>query len=140
MPAEPLLVLSSVSDLQDIKDVDLHFFRKADFADPPAAPQVALPIGNPGGVGSTPQTSASSSSDRRASGPPLEEETSSEESLGQPEEISFLVAETSQVLHANLHGKPACGSRGVFRGIGEPMPHNRLCRARACACIFSELD
>ena len=76
---------------------------------------------------------------------PLEEETSEsegsfQESLGPSEEVSFLCAETSEVLHASLRGKPACNCRGTFRAVTHPSNKARLCRARACAALFAALD
>ena len=76
---------------------------------------------------------------------PLEEETSESEgsfheSIGPSEEISFLCAETSEVLHASLRGKPACNCRGTFRAVTHPSSKARLCRARACAALFAALD
>ena len=77
--------------------------------------------------------------------PPLEEETSESEgsvhsSLGPAEEVSFLCAETSNTLHASIHGRPACNSRGVFRMVTHPSEKSRLCRARACAALFAALE
>ena len=76
---------------------------------------------------------------------PLEEETSEsegsfQESLGPSEEVSFLCAETSEVLHASLRGKPACNCRGTFRAVTHPSNKARLCRARACAALFAALE
>ena len=50
-----------------------------------------------------------------------EEETSdSEVSIEQADEVAFLCAETSCILHACVDGKPACNSRGTFRFISHP--------------------
>ena len=75
---------------------------------------------------------------------PLEAETSESEgsfqdSIGPSDEIPFLCAETSEVLHASK-GKPACNCRGSFRVLTHPSSRARLCRARACAAIFAALD
>ena len=74
--------------------------------------------------------------------PPLEGETSSGsgEDLGTPEEITFLCAESSCILHAGIAGRPACGCRGTFRAISHPTSVSRFCRSRACSCIFTNLD
>ena len=69
-----------------------------------------------------------------------ESEGSIHESIGPSEEVSFLCAETSEVLHASLHGKPACNCRGTFRAVTHPSSKARLCRARACAALFAALD
>ena len=69
-----------------------------------------------------------------------ESEGSFHESIGPSEEVSFLCAETSEVLHASLHGKPACNCRGTFRAVTHPSSKARLCRARACAAPFAALD
>ena len=60
--------------------------------------------------------------------PPLEGETSSGsgEDLGTPEEITFLCAESSCILHAGIAGRPACGCRETFRAISHPTSVSRF--------------
>ena len=75
----------------------------------------------------------------------LEEETSESDgslhgSIGPADEVAFLCAETSDILHASIQGRPACNCRGAFRVITHPSGKSRLCRARACAALFAALD
>ncbi|CAE7330554.1 spn-E, partial [Symbiodinium necroappetens] len=62
---------------------------------------------------------------------PLEEETSESDgslhdSIGPADEVAFLCAETSDILHASIQGRPACNCRGAFRVITHPSSKARL--------------
>ena len=140
MPSEPPLVwaqeIGSVSSIPA-----LMFFRFSEELDRPTAGSSPL-AGKSDQLHSASVSELPSALPEVLQAPPLEGETSSDsgEDLGTPEEITFLCAESSCILHAGVAGRPACGCRGTFRAISHPTSVSRFCRSRACSCIFTNLD
>ena len=142
LPSEPTVDLDAV-DLTSVQALaELHFFHVG------VAPRsMPLPLdleGQPGPLvhshlGSVDSHEAPGKASEGVSGDAVEEETSdSDAALGPADEVGFLCAETSNTLHACIEGRPACNSRGAFRGVTHPATSARLCRARACAAVFSQ--
>ena len=139
MPSEPPLVWAQ--EIGSVASIPaLAFFRFEERNRPTA---VTSPLaGESDQLHSAPASAPQPALPEVPQVPPLEGETSSGsgEDLGTPEEITFLCAESSCILHAGIAGRPACGCRGTFRAISHPTSVSRFCRSRACSCIFTNLD
>ena len=100
---------------------DLAFFRFSQELDRPTAGTSPL-AGKSDQLHSAPVLVSPPALPEVPQAPPLEGETSSGsgEDLGTPEEITFLCAESSCILHAGIAGRPACGCRGTFHAISAP--------------------
>ena len=122
MPCETTFMVAPVDKLQSVSPVILHFFNLAVAGTGTATSRDSVPL-HP--VATSAEISLKASRFQVDDGvkqltETAEVETSSSDALGTPDEVGFLVAETSCILHASLHGKLACGSRGSFRGIITP--------------------
>ena len=142
LPSEPAVELDAV-DLTSVQALaEVHFFHVG--LAPRSMPRPSDVEGQPGPLMPSHRWSldpheAPGKASAGVTGDAVEEETSdSDAALGQADEVGFLCAETSNILHACFEGRPACNSRGAFRGVTHPARSARLCRARACAAVFSQ--
>eukprot|EP00439_Symbiodinium_sp_Y106_P072083 s3520_g13.t1 len=114
MPCEP--PLSWAPDLSTVSSIpDLAFFRFSQELDRSVSGTSPLAVPS-ASVHSETVSELPSAPSEIPREPPLEGETSSGsgEDPGAPEEIAFLSAESSCILHAGIEGRPACGAGGRF--------------------------